>query len=193
MEEPFTPVAWLDFLIGGNVWIDFSQADKFQDSFAELIKRVNSIEQTLATYPRKFLTVLLQIKFTHITGETPPVTPTVDPLSTTTPVPTVGNFDTILSNFKTWVEQNRHDLKRSNRKQSAQLINQLIEALRDDSSNPNDEDKRDFLRLLSSMIKDRNKSLKSFFHSSSTSNYLIMKGVLFIMALWAVRVVFKTD
>jgi hypothetical protein len=53
METPFPLDDWLDFLVGANIWIDFSKEDKFDDSFGELIKKITCIEGQLATSPRK--------------------------------------------------------------------------------------------------------------------------------------------
>jgi hypothetical protein len=55
MEEPFELVDWLEFLVNGNIWIDFSQDDQFDKSFNQLIGEITSVEESLAIYPRKFL------------------------------------------------------------------------------------------------------------------------------------------
>jgi len=102
------------------------------------------------------------------------------------------SFNTIMRNFKTWVEQNRDHLKRYNRKQSSQLINQLIQGLQNDSNTFEDENKRELLhQLLSSTSPDQ--TLSYIFENLNTSNYPVIKSLLFIMALWAVRVVFKRN
>lgn len=54
MEEPFPLEDWLDFLVGANIWIDFSKENKFDNSFEELIKKITHIETQLATSPRKY-------------------------------------------------------------------------------------------------------------------------------------------
>lgn len=54
MEEPFPLEDWLGFLVGANVWVDFSKGDRFHESFEKLIKEITVIEQTLPTIPRKF-------------------------------------------------------------------------------------------------------------------------------------------
>jgi len=54
MEEPFELVDWLEFLVNGNIWIDFSQDDQFDKSFNQLIGEITSVEESLAIYPRKF-------------------------------------------------------------------------------------------------------------------------------------------
>jgi hypothetical protein len=98
-----------------------------------------------------------------------------------------------MRNFKTWVEDNRHDLKRLNRKQSSQLINQLIEGLHSENNTPGDENKQQLLQqLLSSTSQDPNELLPRLIHSLKTPNPMV-RGLLFIMALWAVRVVFKKN
>src|SRR5689334_214262 len=59
MEEPFPLDDWLDFLVGANIWIDFSKEDKYDDSLQELIKKITSIEDQLATHPRKCSLIFL--------------------------------------------------------------------------------------------------------------------------------------
>ncbi len=54
MEEPFDLPDWLDFLVGGNIWIDFSKVDQFDTSFGRLIEEITTIEDKLATKPRKY-------------------------------------------------------------------------------------------------------------------------------------------
>ncbi len=54
MEEPYSPEDWLAFIIGSNTRIDFSNIDKFDDSFKALIKQITIIEERLAINPRKF-------------------------------------------------------------------------------------------------------------------------------------------
>ncbi len=54
MEEPFPLDDWLDFLVGANIWIDFSKEGKFNDAFEQLIEKITAIEKQLATFPRKY-------------------------------------------------------------------------------------------------------------------------------------------
>ncbi len=127
-------------------------------------------------------------------GETPPVTPMSNTLTSITPSSTVETLDTIMSEFKTWVEEKRPDLKRFHRKQSAQLITQLIQGLESDNTTPDNDNKTELLQQLLSLTKQNpNDRLPQMINSLSTSNYPMIKGLLFIMALWAVRVVFKKD
>lgn len=97
-----------------------------------------------------------------------------------------------MRNFKTWVEDNRENLKRFDRKQSSQLINQLIEGLQNDNNTPDDnQQKRELLQqLLLSTSQNQHSSLLT---NINTANYSYIKSLLFIMALWAVRVVFKKN
>ena len=61
MEEPPIPLEdWLDFLVGGNVWVDFSKEEKYNTSFDSLIKEITAAEERLAIYPRKFSFILYQ-------------------------------------------------------------------------------------------------------------------------------------
>jgi hypothetical protein len=60
MEEPFPLEDWLDFLVGSNVWVDFSEADKFDTSFDRLIEEITAAEERLATNPRKFSFIFYQ-------------------------------------------------------------------------------------------------------------------------------------
>jgi hypothetical protein len=195
MEEPYPPEDWLAFIIGSNTRIDFSNIDKFDDSFKALIKQITIIEERLATNPRKFSASLYRQHMIDILiGETPPVTPMSNTLTSITPSSTVETLDTIMGNFKTWVEENRHDLKRFNRKQSAQLITQLIQGLESDNTTPDNDNKTELLQqLLSLTTRNPNDRLPQMINSLSTSNYPMIKGLLFIMALWAVRVVFKKN
>ena len=108
--------------------------------------------------------------------------------------PTATTVDAVMRNFKTWVEANRDNLKRFNRKQSAQLIQQLIEGLETDSNTLDDGNKKELLQqLLSSTSRDQNELFPQLIHNLSISNYPMIKGLLFIMALWAVRVVYKKN
>lgn len=54
MEKPFELVDWLDFLVSGNVWIDFSENNGFDIAFEQLIKEITAAEERLATNPRKY-------------------------------------------------------------------------------------------------------------------------------------------
>ena len=54
MEKPPFPLEdWLQFLVGGNVWVDFSEIGQFDTSFTQLIGEITAVENRLATYPRK--------------------------------------------------------------------------------------------------------------------------------------------
>jgi hypothetical protein len=100
----------------------------------------------------------------------------------------------IIRNFKTWVEDNRDNLKRMNRNQSSQLINQLIQGLQSDNTTPEDQYKKELLQqLLSSTSQNQNQLIPQLFSNLNESNYPLIKSLLFIIALWAVRVVFKKD
>ncbi|CAF3343096.1 unnamed protein product [Rotaria socialis] len=176
MEEPFPLEDWLEFLVGANVWIDFSKADKFDDALEKLIREITIIEEKLATNPR----------------ETPTNTPLINPLNTIASNPTMTTFNTIWGNFDSWIEENRDDLKRLNRKQSIQLINHLIRALKNDNSTPDDQNKQEFLQqLLSFTSSDQNEGVARVINSSITLKHPIIKGFICIMILWAVRVVFQ--
>lgn len=99
-----------------------------------------------------------------------------------------------MGNFKTWVEEHREDLKRCNQKQSAELIERLIQGLEDDHSVPENENKRKFLKqLILSTSIDQNESFKRLVNSLARPNNPMIKGLVFIMALWAVRVIFKKN
>lgn len=196
MEKPFELVDWLDFLVSGNLWIDFSDLNGFDIAFDKLIDEITSIEEQLATNPRKaFLFFFLYRHCKYFLGETPPTTPLSNLNITITANPTVEqSFDTIMRNFKTWVEDNRDNLKRFDRKQSSQLINQLVEELHSDNTINNDENKRQLLQqLLSSTSQEQNQLIPHLFSDINTSNYPLVKSLLFIMALWAVRVIFKKN
>jgi hypothetical protein len=104
------------------------------------------------------------------------------------------SLETIMRNFKTWVENNRHDLQRFNRKQSSQLIQQLIQGLQNDNHTLDDQNKRELLQqLLSTTSEDQNRVLPQWFDNFNTPDYPLLKSLLFLMALWAVRVVFKRN
>lgn len=47
MEKSFHPTAWLDFIVNDHRHIDFSEEDKFDDSFNELIQIMYYIEKEL--------------------------------------------------------------------------------------------------------------------------------------------------
>ncbi|CAF2119655.1 unnamed protein product [Rotaria magnacalcarata] len=176
MEEPFPLEDWLEFLVGANVWIDFSKTDKFDDALEKLVREITIIEEKLATNPR----------------ETPTNTPLINPLNTTTSNPSMTTFNTIWDNFNLWIEENRDDLKRFNRKQSVQFINHLIRALKSDNSTPDDQNKQEFLQqLLLSTSRDQNEGFARLRNSSITLKHPIVKGFICIMILWAVRVVFQ--
>lgn len=54
METPFLLEDWLSFLVGANVWVDFSPEKNFDDSFEDLIRKINLIETELALSPREY-------------------------------------------------------------------------------------------------------------------------------------------
>jgi len=81
-----------------------------------------------------------------------------------------------------------------NRKQSSQLIYQLIQGLQSDNTTPEDKYKKELLQqLLSSTSQNQNQLIPQLFNNLNESNYPLIKSLLFIIALWAVRVVFKKD
>lgn len=118
-------------------------------------------------------------------------------LSPTTPIPpnvTVESVDDILRDFKTWVQRNRDSLRQSSRQESAQLIRELIRGLQDDPSTLDDDGKRELLQqLLSTTSQGRTDLVPGLLNSLGLSDALMVKGLLLIMALWAMRVVFKRD
>ncbi|CAF4171493.1 unnamed protein product, partial [Rotaria magnacalcarata] len=119
-------------------------------------------------------------------------TPLINPLNTTTSNPSMTTFNTIWDNFNLWIEENRDDLKRFNRKQSVKFINHLIRALKSDNSTPDDQNKQEFLQqLLLSTSRDQNEGFARLRNSSITLKHPIVKGFICIMILWAVRVVFQ--
>jgi hypothetical protein len=98
-----------------------------------------------------------------------------------------------MRNFKTWVEDNRQNLKRLNRNQSTELINQLIHGLQSDNNTPDDEKKKELLQqLLLSTSRDPSDVVPRLIDSLTTPDPMV-KGLLFIVALWAVRVIFKKN
>ena len=54
METPFPLEDWLDFLVGANVWVDFSPEKNFDESFDDLIRKILLIEGELALSPRTY-------------------------------------------------------------------------------------------------------------------------------------------
>ncbi|CAF2666788.1 unnamed protein product [Rotaria sp. Silwood2] len=177
MEESISQDDELDFICGSNIQVDFSHANKFNKSFEQLIKEVNYTEEKLAIHPR-----------------TSPVTPIINPSEITTSNPTTREFNTILSHFKTWIEENRHHLKRYNRKQSAELISQLIEALKKDNNLFDDESTEELpQQLLFSTSKDENQNFTRLINSSVRSNYPLIKCLICVMGLWAVKVIFQKN
>jgi hypothetical protein len=97
-----------------------------------------------------------------------------------------------MHNFKTWVEDNRHNLRRFNRKESSQLINQLIQGLQNGNSTLDDQFKSELLQqLLSSNSQESNHFLTRISYNLNPSDFPLMNSLFFIMALWAVRVVFQ--
>ncbi|CAF0975814.1 unnamed protein product [Rotaria sordida] len=178
MEKPFRTDDWLDFLLGANIRIDFSQADKFHESFNKLVEEINVIEKELDTYSRG----------------SPPATPMNNSSEKIILNPTIETFDTILGNFKTWIEENRESLKQCNRKQSAQLINQLIKVLNSDNSLSNDTNKQEFLKqLLLSTSQNHNNNFTQSINNSIIPDYLMVKGLVCVMGLWAVKIVFQKN
>jgi hypothetical protein len=62
MEERVDLVGWLEFLVNGNVWINFFN-DEYDNSFKKLIDEITAVEKLLATNPRKiFIYFFLLIK-----------------------------------------------------------------------------------------------------------------------------------
>ena len=97
-----------------------------------------------------------------------------------------------MRNFKTWVEDNRHNLRRCNRKESFQLINQLIQGLQSENNTLDDQFKSELLQqLLSSTSHQSDDFLSRLTYHLNPSEFPLMNSLFFIMALWAVRVVFQ--
>ena len=48
MEESFRPKSWLGIIKGSKVHIDFSLPDHFNQSFEQLLRQINLIEQKLS-------------------------------------------------------------------------------------------------------------------------------------------------
>jgi len=97
-----------------------------------------------------------------------------------------------MRNFKTWVEENRHILKQSNRKQSSELIHQLIQALQSDDNTIEDKNKKELLQqLLAANLQEQSQLLSRLSYNLTTLDFPLINSLLFIMALWAVRIVFK--
>jgi len=61
-KPPFDLVDWMEFLLNGNVWIDFSQINEYDKSFKQLIEEITAVEERLATNPRKIFIYFLFIK-----------------------------------------------------------------------------------------------------------------------------------
>lgn len=57
METPFPLEDWLSFLVGANIWVDFSPEKNFDESFEELIRKINLIEGELAMSPRTYSSI----------------------------------------------------------------------------------------------------------------------------------------
>jgi hypothetical protein len=57
MEERVDLVGWLEFLVNGNVWINFFN-DEYDNSFKKLIDEITAIEKLLATNPRKIFSFI---------------------------------------------------------------------------------------------------------------------------------------
>jgi hypothetical protein len=66
MEEEFHPKGWLGIIKGSNLHIDFSSPDNFDQSFEQLIRQINFIEQKLALQPRKFYSNNLHRPYIHV-------------------------------------------------------------------------------------------------------------------------------
>jgi hypothetical protein len=54
MEKKFKTADWLEFLMGANVYVDFSDTNNFDTSVENLISEITSIEGKLSTNPREF-------------------------------------------------------------------------------------------------------------------------------------------
>lgn len=106
-----------------------------------------------------------------------PVNPTVD-----------QSFDVITRNFKTWVEDNREHLRRLNPKQSSELINQLTQNLQTHTNTLDDQIKDELLQYL---ISPSSSSTRHFLRHFNRPGFPVLKSIFFLMALWAVRVVFQ--
>lgn len=192
METPFPLEDWLSFLVGANIWVDFSPEKNFNESFEELIRKINLIEGELAMSPRMYSFISSsQIISYFFIGETPPTTPECNPTLVLPVNPTIDqSFDVITRNFKTWVEENREHLRRINPQQSSELINQLIQGLQTHTNTLDDQIKGELLqKLLSS-----SSSPYTHYHLLRRLNpphFPVLKSIFFLMALWAVRVVFQ--
>ena len=53
MEDNYIPSDWMSLLLGANIKIDFSDSNKFNESFQNLRQQITYIEEELATSPRK--------------------------------------------------------------------------------------------------------------------------------------------
>mgnify|MGYP006892772482 FL=1 len=98
--------------------------------------------------------------------------------------PVVPSADTIIRDFKTWVEEHQEDLQRLHPQQSSQLIKTLIHA-----SRPNNQTFDDGLLhrlLLSNSEHEQN----NIFHRLST-NFSFIQSLCIIIALWTARIIYK--
>ncbi|CAF0796466.1 unnamed protein product [Adineta ricciae] len=174
MEDNYIPSDWLSLLLGGNIKIDFSDSNKFNESFQNLRQQITYIEEELATSPR----------------QTPPPTPTVQ----IAPNTTVQTFDNILRSFKTWVEDNRDALKRCDQNESIRLINELIQGLDNGQNTTDSENKRELLRkVLSTTSQNQSNLLSQLINSINNSCWLAISVTLTIMALWAAKIIFDKN
>lgn len=168
MEKPLELTSPLDFLIGANAHVDFSDLTKYNESFQELVRQISSTEGRLTARPRT----------------SPPTSVGVPPVNlSNAQLDANAQFDDVARTFKTWVEDNRQMLQRTSREQSMRLVQQLLRNLHTDGYPGNDKD--DLLRHLLSEILPSASNVGSFSPTSET-----LKALLVIMALWAVKAIF---
>jgi hypothetical protein len=55
MQDPYTPANWVALLLGANIRVDFSNANRFEEAFQDLLKRIRFLEEDLEISPRKYL------------------------------------------------------------------------------------------------------------------------------------------
>ena len=171
MESPFQPATSLDFLIGANLYVDFSDTSKYDESMAQLIRQITLVEQNLPARPRAVVSTSHGV---------PPVNLSHAQLDAN------AQFEQVARAFKGWVEDNHVTLQETNPEQAMRLVQHLLRNLYSDSFPPSNKDEL-LDRLLRGISPGRQISSAS---ASFTPSFTTVQCLLIIMALWAMKVIF---
>lgn len=174
METPFTLDPWLESVVGSNNCVDFATNDSFEVKMSKLIAEIAEREEGLAhTPPRRNV----------------PGSPIDDLPATFVSNPselTRGEFDYIIETFEQWVERNRDVLRRTDRAQVQEFVDELLQNLRSDADFKK-QTKEEFLDNLSRFVNRSAESAENADRVMNVGAGSMIKGVVYFLMNWALQ------